>query len=258
MSVAPPIAPEHAPDGEVKALPSPRVKPPRRLRRRLILPIGAVVLLVAALVGFLMYQDAQRYVGTDNAQISGEPVQVGSMNAGRVDAVNVRVGDRVHRGAALARVALPSAVGVAQNGQQKLDFLGAADTRVDVVSPIDGLVIATPVAIGADVQAGQNVVTVVDPSALWVNANIDETSIGRVQVGQPVSVHVDALGADVPGVVESITPATSATFSLLPSNSSSGTFNKVVQQVPVRIGVRLGNQPTLLGTSVEVKIRVVR
>jgi membrane fusion protein, multidrug efflux system len=60
----------------------------------------------------------------------------------------------------------------------------------------------------------------------------------------------------VPGVVEAITPATASTFSMLPSASSSGTFNKVVQQVPVRINLTLGNQPALLGTSVEVKIHV--
>ncbi|MBV9133435.1 MAG: efflux RND transporter periplasmic adaptor subunit [Chloroflexi bacterium] len=173
-----------------------------------------------------------------------------------MDSVNVKVGDAVTRGAVLARVALPSQIGVAQNGQAKLDFLGGADTRIDVTAPIDGLVIATPAAVGADVQAGQAIVTVVDPSALWVNANVDETAIDRVRVGQPVSVHVDALGSDISGAVEAITPATASTFSLLPSNSSSGTFNKVVQQVPVRINVLLGNQPALLGTSVEVKIRV--
>ena len=64
----------------------------------------------AALLGVNLWRQAQLYVSTDNAQIQGEPVQVGSMNAGRVDAVNVKVGTRVDRGAVLARVALPSAV----------------------------------------------------------------------------------------------------------------------------------------------------
>jgi len=237
------------------ALPAPRIRTRRRLRV-LIVPVLGVVVVLAAFVGFNMWREAQLYVSTDNAQIQGEPVQVGSMNAGRVDTVMVKVGDHVNPGTVLARVALPSAVGVAQNGQPRFDFLGSADQRVDVTSPIAGVVMATPAAVGADVQAGQAVVTVVDPSQLWVNANIDETTIDRVSVGQPVTVHVDATGADVPGVVEAITPATAASFSLLPSNSSLGTFNKVVQQVPVRIGVRLGNQPALLGTSVEVKIRV--
>ena len=96
----------------------------------------------------------------------------------------------------------------------------------------------------------------VDPSQLWVNANIDETSVDRVKVGQQVTVHVDALNKDVPGRVESITPATASTFSLLPTSNTSGNYTKVTQEVPVRISVNLGNQPVLLGSSVEVKIQV--
>ncbi|HEX8968830.1 MAG TPA: HlyD family efflux transporter periplasmic adaptor subunit [Chloroflexota bacterium] len=221
-----------------------------------MIPLALVVAVVAGGVGFNVYRDAQVFVSTDNAQLSGVPIQVGAMNAGRVDSIAVSVGDHVARGAILARVALPSEVGLTQNGQPRLDFLGAADTRVDVQSPVDGVVIGVPAAIGASVQAGQPIVEVVDPSLLWVNANIDETSIDRVKVGQSASVHVDTLNADVPGSVEAITPATAATFSLLPSNTSSGNFNKVVQLVPVRIRVALGHQPALLGTSVEVKIRV--
>jgi multidrug resistance efflux pump len=91
-----------------------------------------------------------------------------------------------------------------------------------------------------------------------VNANIEETSINRVRVGQEVQVHVDALNADVPGRVEAITPATAASQSILPPSNASGNFNKVTQLVPVRISVNLGSQPTLLGTSVEVKIRVAQ
>ncbi len=45
-------------------------------------------------------------------------------------------------------------------------------------------------------------VVVVDPSQLWVNANIDETSVARLRVGQAAPVHVDALGSDMPGMVE--------------------------------------------------------
>jgi multidrug resistance efflux pump len=106
------------------------------------------------------------------------------------------------------------------------------------------------------VAAGQTIVSIVDPSRLWVSANIDETSIDRIRVGQPVDVHVDALNTNVAGRVEAITPATASSFSPLPSTNSSGTFTKVTQLIPVRVAVDLGNRPALLGTSVEVKIKV--
>lgn len=234
---------------------SPRRRP-ALLTRRVLLPVLAVVVIVAAVVGFNLWREGQLYVSTDNAQLSGQPVQVGAMNAGRVDVITPNIGDTVHKGDVIAQVALPSQVGMGQNGQPKMGFLGAGDTHVDVQAPVDGIVIAEPVAIGATVAAGQPIVSIVDPSQLWVNANIEETNIAKVRVGQPVIVHVDALGSDVVGKVEAVTPATAGVFSILPSSNASGNFTKVTQLVPVRISVSLGNQPLLLGANVEVKIRV--
>jgi multidrug resistance efflux pump len=216
-----------------------------------------LLVLGGAYVGYDRYTEGQFYVSTDNAQLTGTPIQVGSLNAGQVAAINVRVGTVVHKDDVLAQVALPSLVGTAQNGDPELEFLGNSDTHVDVTAPSDGVVVAIPVAPGATVAAGQPVVTLVDASHLWVNADVEETNVGRVQVGQPVIVHVDALNEDVPGLVDAVTPATAASFSILPASNTSGNFNKVTQLVPVRIAVSLGNQPALLGASAEVKIQVV-
>jgi multidrug resistance efflux pump len=229
---------------------------PALLTRRVLLPVVAVVLVVVAAFAFNTYREGQLYVTTENAQLTGQPVQVGSMNAGRLESITPSIGAAVHKGDVIAQVALPSQTGMGQSGQPKLGFLGVGDTRVDVQAPVDGIVIAEPVAIGANVAAGQAIVSIVDPTQLWVSANIEETNIGRVKVGQPVIVHVDALGIDIPGKVEAVTPATSSTFSMLPSSNASGNFTKVTQLVPVRISVNLGNQPLLLGANVEVKIRV--
>jgi multidrug resistance efflux pump len=242
--------PEIAPDA-----PAARRRP-RIFTRRFLLPLAAVVLLVVAWFGYNTLRQGQLYVSTDNAQLTGQPVQVGAMNAGRVESIAPSVGTTVHKGDVIAQIALPSQVGMGQSGQPKMGFLGTADTRVDVEAPVDGVVIANPAAIGATVAAGQPIVTIVDPTQLWVNANIEETNIGRVKVGQPVIVHIDALNADVPGKVEAVTPATANTFSMLPSSNASGNFTKVIQLVPVRIAVNLGSQPLLLGANVEVKIRV--
>ena len=229
---------------------------PRILSRTVLLPLAAVVVIAAAWFGFNTYREGLLYVSTDNALLTGQPVQVGSMNAGRVESIAPSIGSSVHKGDVIAQVALPSQVGMGQNGQPKMGFLGAGDTRVDVQAPIDGIVIAEPVGIGANVAAGQAIVALVDPTQLWVVANIEETNVGKLKVGQQVTVHVDALNADIPGRVEAITPATANTFSLLPTSNTSGNFTKVIQLVPVRISVNLGNQPLLLGANVEVKIRV--
>jgi multidrug resistance efflux pump len=224
--------------------------------RRILLPILAVLAVAGVLFALNFWWNDVHYVSTDNAQISGQPVQVGALSAGRVVAINATIGAAVHKGDVLAQVALPSQVGAGQNGTPKLDFLGDADMRADVRAPVDGVVIAVPGAVGATVAPGTPLVALVDPTQLYVNANIEETKVGRLKVGQMVDVHVDALRETVPGRVEAVTPATAAVFSLLPAQNTSGSFTKVTQLVPVRVALNLGNQPALLGTSVEVKIRV--
>jgi membrane fusion protein, multidrug efflux system len=60
------------------------------------------------------------------------------------------------------------------------------------------------------------------------------------------------------GQVDAITPASAATFSLLPSNNASGNFTKVTQYVPVKIVADTGGAVLPLGTSVVVRINVRR
>jgi multidrug resistance efflux pump len=260
---APPAAaPVSAPGSSMPGGPTTAEAPPAtRTRRRIfsravLLPVLAVLLIAAAAFGFNTYREGQLYVSTDNALLTGQPVQVGSMNAGRVESILPSIGSSVHKGDVIAHVTLPSQVRMGQNGQPIFDFLGADDSRVDVQAPIDGVVIAEPVGIGSNVSAGQAIVSLVDPTQLWVNANIEETNVAKLKPGQPVTVHVDALNGDIPGKVEAVTPATANVFSLLPTSNTSGNFTKVIQLVPVRISVNLGNQPLLLGANVEVKIRV--
>ncbi len=72
-----------------------------------------------------------------------------------------------------------------------------ADTRV--VSPIDGVLTARNVQIGqiissgiSNVGGGTTAMTVSDLSHIFVLASVDEADIGKVAVGQPVEITVDA------------------------------------------------------------------
>jgi len=226
------------------------------LPRRLLLPILAILLAGAALVGYSYWQTSIHFVSTDNAQVAGSLVQVGSMNAGRVDSLTVDVGDRVQQGQVIGTVLLPTAVSMTQSGTPRLDFVGSENQRAEVKAPITGVVVARQANVGDTVAQGQPMVTLVDPTKLWVQAQIEETKIGRVQVGQPVEVKVDSLGRTLPGRVVAISRASAATFSLLPSSNVSGNFTKVTQLVPVKIAVDYGDLPLVLGSSVEVSIRV--
>ena len=72
----------------------------------------------------------------------------------------------------------------------------------------------------------------------WVTANFKETEIESIKIGAPVKIEVDALSKNFHGVIESISAATGATFTLLPPDNATGNFTKVVQRVPVRIQIK--------------------
>jgi membrane fusion protein, multidrug efflux system len=85
---------------------------------------------------------------------------------------------------------------------------------------------------------------------------VDEAQINRISIGQPADVHVDTLGKTLRGTVVAITPASAATFSLLPQNNASGNYTKVTQRVPVKITVDYAGDLLFPGTSAEVTIKV--
>ncbi|HXI21595.1 MAG TPA: HlyD family efflux transporter periplasmic adaptor subunit [Gemmatimonadales bacterium] len=111
---------------------------------------------------------------------------------------------------------------------------------------------------GALVQVGQTLMAVVPDSGLWVTANLKETELEGITVGDSTSFTVDAYpGRVFTGRVESLSPATGARFALLPPDNATGNFTKVVQRVPVRIAVEGGADaahPLRPGMSVVVTI----
>ncbi len=128
-----------------------------------------------------------------------------------------------------------------------------------IVAPVAGLIGKKSISMGDRVQPGQQLVAITQADRLWVTANFRETQLKRIHTGQPVSLHVDALDADLTGTVESIGGATGSRYSLLPPENATGNYVKVVQRVPVRIALTPGQSglETLRpGLSVEPQVKV--
>ncbi|WP_296249419.1 HlyD family secretion protein [Pseudomonas sp. UBA4194] len=109
-----------------------------------------------------------------------------------------------------------------------------------IVAPRDGQLGQIGVRLGAYVNSGAQLMALV-PDALWVIANMKETQMAHVRVGQPVTFTVDALNhLRLKGHVQRISPATGSEFALLQADNATGNFVKIAQRIPVRITVDAG------------------
>ena len=148
--------------------------------------------------------------------------------------------------------------------------LAAARTAVDnarlqlgftvILAPASGVIAKRSVEPGALVAVGQPLMAVVPDDDIWVTANLKETQLSKVVVGNEVEFTVDAYpGRTFKGKVSSLSPATGARFALLPPDNATGNFTKVVQRVPVRISIESPKdkaRPLRPGMSVDVTITV--
>ncbi|MCL4540550.1 MAG: HlyD family secretion protein, partial [Bacteroidetes bacterium] len=107
-----------------------------------------------------------------------------------------------------------------------------------VTSPIDGVVAKRWVLTGDVVQPGQPVFTIYDMKNVWVTANLEETKLGYVHLGDPVDINVDTYpGVKFFGRVFEMGGYTASEFSLIPPDNASGNFTKVTQRVPIKISI---------------------
>lgn len=113
-----------------------------------------------------------------------------------------------------------------------------------IVAPRDGQLGQIGVRLGAYVNSGAQLMALV-PERRWIIANMKETQMADVRLGQSVSFTVDALDDQtMHGRVQRISPAAGSEFSLLPADNATGNFVKISQRIPVRIVVD-DDQPML-------------
>jgi membrane fusion protein (multidrug efflux system) len=94
------------------------------------------------------------------------------------------------------------------------------------------------VNVGQYVSEGTEMLSLVETSDTWIEANFKETQLTDMHPGQPVVVTVDTYpGLKLEGKVESIGQGTGSEFSLIPAQNATGNWVKVVQRIPVRIRV---------------------
>lgn len=203
-----------------------------------------MVLVCGGVGGYYWYQGAN-YISTEDARLTGDIYRVMPKMSGKLMQLNIEEGDAV----------------IADQPVGQIDSSNLATNLLDnavLRAPISGKVIKTQAKAGEIVAAGQPIAMIVDKNSLYLSANIEETNLNRLHIGETVDITVDAFpGAKFQGKLYEIGEATNSTFSLLPATSTSGNFTKVTQRIPVKISIDSTNGIELSpGMSAVIKIHV--
>ncbi|MGH3831460.1 MAG: efflux RND transporter periplasmic adaptor subunit [Pseudonocardiaceae bacterium] len=201
---------------------------PRRRKLKRSTRISLIVILIVALVaaaGFAAsyFLNARNYVSTDNALVDGNKIQITAPASGTlVDWIGT-VGTAVHEGEAVGRIKIPD---------------GFTQPLMTIRAPADGTVAENDSLEGSFVNAGTQLAVAYNISQIYVTANIDETDLKAVRLGQAVDIYVDAYpNTRLTGHVGAITQGAASQFSLFPQNNSQGNFQKITQVIPVTISI---------------------
>lgn len=107
-----------------------------------------------------------------------------------------------------------------------------------ILAKQDGIIAKLNLEEGEYIDVGKILFAIVDEKKAWLEANLKETELTNIKVGQSAFFTPDTYpNSSWSAQVESISPATGAEFSILPPQNSSGNWVKVVQRIPVKLSI---------------------
>lgn len=208
-------------------------------------------------------EDVKRYQGLDaigavsKAEVAHIKAQLAKAQANVQQAeANLQVAREASEKTSGSRSSLDANIKSAEAGAKQAQI--NLDNTV-ISAPESGQLSQISVKEGQYVSAGTQLMCIV-PKGVWIIANFKETQVANMRIGEPVTIHVDALGGTkFRGHVSNISPATGSEFSAGAANPATGNYIKIAQRVPVRIDLAQ-NQPNLAqlrpGMSVSVSVNV--
>ena len=210
--------------------------------------IATVPLVVGAIIaGFSIWYDSANYIKSESARVSGTVTQVSTPANGEVMDLPFEVGDTVQAGQTVAVLDLAPAA-----------IAGTVGTGIAVQDPIkapvDGTVIKRFVHVGERANADSPIVSLVNLGALYIVADVDETKVPMIQVGQSATIYLRAFDRNLPGQVGSMTPATSDLVTTATAGQQQS--SNATPTVPVIVYFDTQGLPVIPGMTADVTIRV--
>jgi membrane fusion protein (multidrug efflux system) len=136
-----------------------------------------------------------------------------------------------------------------------------ASNRTRILAPVSGYVVRRSVQLGQQVNPATEMLAIAPLNSVWIDANYKETELEKIRIGQPVEVRADLYGSHFTyhGRVLGLTAGTGSALAVLPPENATGNWIKIVQRLPVRIGLdpnELREHPLYLGLSTSINIDV--
>lgn len=125
-----------------------------------------------------------------------------------------------------------------------------------IVAPYDGIIARKWRHLGDYAGTGEPIFSMYNPDLLYVTVQLEETLLEGVAPGNPATLQVEAYRQPFKGRVLWIGSATSANFSLIPRDISSGEFTYVVQRIPTRIAIERDKRWSLLRPGLSVTVAI--
>ncbi len=195
----------------------------------------------------LLHEGISSQAQVDQAELAVRTARE-SITAARAKAASVAA--RLPAGTSNAQPVARKAAAVLQQARTALDNTVVRAAQDGIVTKVNQL------QIGSYVTAGKPLF-VLSGVKFWVEANFKENQLRYMRLGQPAVVRIDAFpDRDLKAHVESFSPGTGNSFSVLPAENATGNWVKVTQRLPVI--VVLDEVPTELplhaGLSVNVTV----
>ncbi len=204
-------------------------------------------------------QDASVDANRANVEAAGRTVQQRQAQLAQVKSRLAQYQRNAPAQVAIRQANVQSQQANEQTAQAMLEQAELKLSYTKIVAPAAGIVLKRSAEVGEHINAGQQLMMIVQIGDIWVTANFKETQMRNIHPGQSVRIHVDALRLDFEGYVETIGGTSGAIASVLPPENATGNYVKVVQRIPVRLRFK-PNQNGLdrlrPGMSVEPDVRI--
>jgi multidrug resistance efflux pump len=210
--------------------------PKKKKRGKVIAVLIVTLVLIAAVaIGGWFLWDSMGYLTTDNARVTTTLVHISPSAPGTLERFTAYEGQMV----------------------TKNQVLGWVENDVALRSPIDGIVVSASGNVGQMVMPGEVLAVIADTNNIHVEANIEETDIRSIKLGQPVTVTIDGLGnREFDGFISEIGMITaSELMGQAMFFNTGGTFTRVTHLIPIKITITENTELySLIGTNARVRI----